>query len=256
MIYFLRRSDGTIKIGTTQNYRIRIPQLISQYGELELVGLIEGGRETEQSLHLQFAEHRIGRTEFFVDHDALREFIAANAVIDSLPIFHRNRVFKRVDKSGSHPVLTHRKFETPQLEAWYWFQKTALLLVERINQELEATQQISIQWYDVLIELYEAPDHRLRLHELAEKVLLSRSGLTRLVDRLETAGYLLREVDPADRRGFYAIITEHGIDAMRHAWPIYARGIKQHFAAELSADEAELFARVCARILERTRSNR
>jgi hypothetical protein len=79
MIYFfLRRSDGRIKIGTTKDYHSRRYSLATQYGQIELLGLMEGDRKREQELHQQFAQYRVARTEFFEDHDALREFITQN----------------------------------------------------------------------------------------------------------------------------------------------------------------------------------
>ena len=113
-----------------------------------------------------------------------------------------------------------------------------------------AARQLPLSWYDVLIELYEAPERRLRMHEVAERVVLSRSGLTRLVDRLEAEGFLRRDRSGTDRRGAYAVITEEGIAALRHSWPIYARGIAQYFAHFLTEEEAGLFEAAFERIVE------
>ena len=86
-------------------------------------------------------------------------------------------------------------------------------------------------------------------HGLADQeVLLSRSGLTRLVDRLERAGLLRREADPTDRRGSYAVLTDDGYDAVRRTWPRYARGIQEHFARHLQADEATPLAQALDRV--------
>ena len=136
------------------------------------------------------------------------------------------------------------------LAAWRTFLKAHALLVDRIDHDLVAARQLPLSWYDVLIELYEAPERRLRMHEVAERVVLSRSGLTRLVDRLEAEGFLRRDRSGADRRGAYAVITEEGIAALRRAWPIYARGIAQYFAHWLTEEEAQLFAAALERIVE------
>ena len=85
------------------------------------------------------------------------------------------------------------------LAAWRTFLKAHALLVDRIDHDLVAARQLPLSWYDVLIELYEAPERRLRMHEVAERVVLSRSGLTRLVDRLEAEGFLRREQKTAFR---------------------------------------------------------
>ena len=88
------------------------------------------------------------------------------------------------------------------------------------------------------------------MYELAERVVLSRSGLTRLVDRLEAEGLLTRDRSGTDRRGAYAVITEQGIAAMRQAWPVYARGIIKYFAQWLTREEAQLLGSALGRILQ------
>src|SRR3954469_17570573 len=107
-----------------------------------------------------------------------------------------------------------------RLAAWRTFITAHAAVIGRIERDMAAAGVIPLTWYDVLIELYEAPGRRMRLHELADAVVLSRSGLTRLVDRLEQAGLLTREVDRTDRRGAFAVLTEAGVDSMRAAWPI------------------------------------
>jgi len=84
---------------------------------------------------------------------------------------------------------------------------------------------------------------------LAQRVVLSRSGLTRLVDRLEAEGLLTRDRSGTDRRGAYAVITEQGIAALRRAWPVYARGISQYFAQWLTTEEAQVLGSALERIL-------
>jgi DNA-binding MarR family transcriptional regulator len=126
-------------------------------------------------------------------------------------------------------------------------------VIAQIERRLAAAEVIPLTWYDVLIELYEAPDRRLRLHELARAVVLSRSTLTRTVDRLEGAGLLRREPDPTDRRGAFAVLTDKGLEAMRQAWPYYAQGIVDTFTRHLSEDEASVLTEVCARIRDAAR---
>jgi DNA-binding MarR family transcriptional regulator len=136
------------------------------------------------------------------------------------------------------------------LAAWRAFLKAHAIAVDRIDHDLAAEQRLPLSSYDVLIELYEAPDRRLRMHELAQRVVLSRSGLTRLVDRLEAEGLLTRDRCGTDRRGAYAVITEQGIAALRKAWPVYARGISQYFAQWLTQEEAQVFVTALERLLQ------
>ena len=111
-----------------------------------------------------------------------------------------------------------------------------------IERELAHAGLPPLGWYDVLWALREAPDHRLRMNELAENVLLSRTGLTRLVDRIETAGCLRRERVPGDRRGTYVTLTGEGSRLLRRMWPVYARCIARWFADPVGGDHARVRA--------------
>ena len=136
------------------------------------------------------------------------------------------------------------------LNAWRLFITSHARLIARIDQDLAAAGQIPLNWYDVLIELAEAPKHRLRMSELADKVVLSKSGLTRLVDRLEKEGFLRRKRTSEDKRGAYAVLTDQGWEAMRQAWPVYASGIQSYFAHYLNVDEAHLLTEAFSQMLE------
>lgn len=138
--------------------------------------------------------------------------------------------------------------DEPQLAAWRALLTTQARVIEAIERDLAAANLVPLTWYDVLVALWEAPAHRLRLHELARAVLLSRSGLTRLLDRLEAAGLLRREPCPDDRRGAYAVLTAEGRAAQLRAWPVYARGIATHFAQHLSAEETTVLATALGRV--------
>ena len=121
-------------------------------------------------------------------------------------------------------------------------------LINQIERELLEAGVVPLSWYDVLFALYEAPGQRLRMSELASAIVLSRSGLTRLVDRLEMEGLLKRERLESDRRGAFAVLTEKGVEAMRRAWPVYARGIDEHFARYLSDEETCMITEVFKRM--------
>ncbi len=136
------------------------------------------------------------------------------------------------------------------LTAWRLFITAHATLIDVIDRELTSADHIPLHWYDVLIELAEAPNHRLRMHELARSVVLSRSAVTRLVDRLEVAGLLFRQPDPTDRRGAFAVLTPAGLAALRQAWPVYAQAIQRHFARLLTDGEAQTLSTVFQRILD------
>ncbi len=145
------------------------------------------------------------------------------------------------------------ELEQSRLIAWRSFLTAHAALINQIERELLEAGVVPLSWYDVLFALYEAPDQRLRMNELASAIVLSRSGLTRLVDRLETEGLLIRERSVSDRRGAFAVLTEKGVAAMRKAWPVYAKGIDEHFARYLSDDEACTITEVFQSILSRAK---
>lgn len=119
----------------------------------------------------------------------------------------------------------------------------------RIEERFSAAGLPNMAWYDVLLTLKQAPDQRVRLSELAEHVLLSRSHLTHLVDRLETAGLLRREQCPSDRRGTFAVLTETGLTMQQRMWTIYAKGIVDYFGIHLDDEELNVMERVLQRII-------
>ena len=135
-----------------------------------------------------------------------------------------------------------------RLAAWRAFLNAHAATIAAIERELAVEDLVPLTWYDVLVALSEAPGHRRRLHELARAVVLSRSGLTRLVDRLEAAGLLRREPCPDDRRGAYAVLTPEGEATLRRTWPTYGRGIVEHFARHLSDDEAGVLTAALERV--------
>src|SRR5579884_3899316 len=142
------------------------------------------------------------------------------------------------------------RLDDVHLAAWRTFLRAHATAIDAIERELTAAGEVPLSSYDVLIELLEAPGRRLRMAELARRVVLSRSGLTRLVDRLERDGLLARERTAEDRRGAYAVLTDAGYQAVRRAWPVYARGIIAHFAAHLSDDEARTLTELLGRVLD------
>ena len=101
------------------------------------------------------------------------------------------------------------------------------VLVEKIEQHFSAEGMPPFGWYDVLWGLERAAGHRLRMHELAEMTVISRSNLTRLVDRLEAAGLVARERAEEDRRGAFAVLTVQGRAMRKKMWPVYAAAIKR-----------------------------
>ncbi len=137
--------------------------------------------------------------------------------------------------------------------AWRTFLTAHAAAIDRIEDDLAEAEVLPLSWYDVLLALYEAPERKLRMHELARTILVTRGGLTRLVARIEKVGLLRREPDPADGRGLHAVLTEEGLEALRRTWPTYARGITEHFGKHLTDEEVEVLDRALRRVLTAAR---
>jgi DNA-binding MarR family transcriptional regulator len=140
------------------------------------------------------------------------------------------------------------------LAAWRALLETHAAVTELLARELVAERGLPLSRYDVLLNLAEAPGGRLRMQELSESVLLSKSGLSRLVDRMEEAGLVRRERAEDDRRGWFTVLTEQGRSALRRAAPVHLRGIQEHFARHLDDEEARLLAAVLGRVSAAARS--
>lgn len=125
-----------------------------------------------------------------------------------------------------------------QMEAWEAVLRTVGSLLKTFERELQEAEGLPLPWYDVLIQLSAAPDGRLRMQALADSVVLSRSGLTRLIDRMEKAGLVEREHSTEDRRGYYTVLTEEGRRVFLRAKPVHERGISEHFTKYLDDGDA------------------
>jgi DNA-binding MarR family transcriptional regulator len=127
------------------------------------------------------------------------------------------------------------ELKAAELRAWTAFLNAQAALLRRLEAELIDSEDMTLAEFDVLIQLGMARDARLRMTELSDRVRLSRSGLTRLVDRLVDAGLVKRGRCASDRRGTFAILTAAGTARLRRAQPVHLRGIREHFGKRLSA---------------------
>ena len=121
-------------------------------------------------------------------------------------------------------------------------------LVRTFDQELQKGEDLPLTWYDVLIQLYEAPQEQLRMQALADLVILSRSGLTRLLDRIEKEGLVRREPSREDRRGYYAILTDKGRKVVTRARQLHHKGIAEHFGNYLNQNDLLAVRRALGKI--------
>ena len=129
-----------------------------------------------------------------------------------------------------------------EIRAWTAFLDAQAALLRQLETELVEKEDMTLAEFDVLIQLGMAPDRRLRMTELSERVRLSRSGLTRLVDRLVKAGLVKRASCASDRRGTFATLTAVGDARLRRARPVHLRGIREHFGKRLSGAQLSAVA--------------
>ena len=134
------------------------------------------------------------------------------------------------------------KLDEDALGAWRAFLTAHAHVTRRISRDLAEAGLPDLSWYDLLWALYTQPDRSLRVNELAREVVLSPTAMSRFVDRVEAAGYVRREPDPHDRRALRVAITESGIELLQRMWPLYERGIQEHFAAHLGRSASRLRA--------------
>jgi DNA-binding MarR family transcriptional regulator len=140
--------------------------------------------------------------------------------------------------------------------AWGVFLTTHVLVLELIERDLEAAEMPPLSWYGVLWTLERSPDYRMRLHELAQEVLLSRSNITRLLDRLEADHLICRERCSNDRRGAYAVLTEAGLSLRKQMWQVYSEGIANYFGNYLTDEEVVILITALNKVLTAIRSSR
>ena len=145
------------------------------------------------------------------------------------------------------PVVVRRSKPTPQQLAWRSILELETTLLPLFDERL-ASVGIDVQIYDVLLHTNEAGPEGIRMRDLAESVLISKSGLTSLVDRLENRGLITRSPDPADRRVTRVQLTPDGADVFQAAATVHVTNIEELFASRLTADEARGIHRVLSRI--------
>ena len=151
--------------------------------------------------------------------------------------------------SPSHQL---QELSVVELGAWRGLLRVHSALVRILDAELEAAHGLPLSSYDVLIHLQSSPGRRLRMAELAESVLLSRSGMTRLVDRLVRDGLIVRDSCESDGRGSFAVLTDEGEALLARARPTHLDGVRERFLGRFSDAELRTLAQLWERVLADT----
>ena len=136
-----------------------------------------------------------------------------------------------------------------ELRAWRGLLRVHSRIVKTLDTELEAEHGLGVTTYEVLLYLADAPEGQMRMHDLASSVLLSRSGLTRLVDRLERDGCIERRTCESDARGSFAVITPAGRSRLNEARRTHLDGVRRHFLDHLSGEEQDRLGELWERLI-------
>jgi DNA-binding MarR family transcriptional regulator len=147
------------------------------------------------------------------------------------------------------------KLTPERRHAWQQFFENARALIDRLDSTFERDYGIPPQWYDVLVHLEESPDG-LRMNVLAERILYSKSGLTRVIDRMEQAGLVRRYRPDNDRRSIFVLQTPDGRQAMEHARPLIHAWIEQNFSRPLTDTDIKALTRAFEKLSSHTRTHR
>jgi DNA-binding MarR family transcriptional regulator len=136
------------------------------------------------------------------------------------------------------------------LAAWRGVLFTQAVVARALEADMLEQHGLPITWFDLLGRLARAPGRRLRMHELEEASLFTRSGLTRLADRLEDAGLVRRERSAEDRRGVHLAITDAGLAKIDEVWPDHERSIQEHFGRYIDRRDAAALRRATQKVLD------
>ncbi len=145
--------------------------------------------------------------------------------------------------------LAIQELSTEELGAWRGLLRVHSALVKALDAELLAGHDLPLTSYEVLINLQAAPGKRRRMAELADGVLLSRSGMTRLVDRLERDGLLVRDTCVSDGRGTFAVLTDKGEALLGEARRTHLDGVRERFLKHFERDELTQLATLWNRVV-------
>jgi len=142
-----------------------------------------------------------------------------------------------------------RWLDEDEQRTWRLFMVAIKLLQEQLDRDVDHDTDVPSAYYEVLVRLSEAPDRRLRLCELADQSQSSRSRLSHSLARLETLGWIGREVCDSDRRGAFAVLTDEGYAALEAAAPVHVASVRTHLLDQLDAEQLTQLRAISERLL-------
>src|SRR6059058_5522049 len=162
---------------------------------------------------------------------------------------------KQLQNGLSSKELSLSSPSSERLRAWRLFFESALALLDVLDAELEQAVGISQRWYDVLVHLEDSP-HGIPMNELADRILYSKSGFTRVVDRMEEADLVRRVRPDNDRRSILIVLTDTGRNAMENARRHHRKAIEQHFSQHLTNADIKALTRALEKVSPHVRALR
>jgi DNA-binding MarR family transcriptional regulator len=154
-----------------------------------------------------------------------------------------------IDGMTSAPAGRRVSPRDPRIDTWRSFLSAHIRLQRLLDDDLQSEHGLSLPEYDALLVLANAPDRRLRMHQVADRVLLTRSGVTRLIDRLVADGSVERTQCATDARGAEAVLTEAGLARLREASGTHLRGIGDHFLDAIDPADLDVVGRAMRDVL-------
>ena len=145
-------------------------------------------------------------------------------------------------------VLTAQQSLEPGLEAWIRFLRAHAAITRELSSRLEGLHGLTLSDYDVLVQLYYAPERRMRRVDIARTVLLTASGITRLLDGLESAGWVCKQPCAADARVTWAVLTDSGVAKFETVQSTHLADIEELFASSFDAEERKALAELLGRL--------
>ncbi len=148
----------------------------------------------------------------------------------------------------SSQVLTAQEVSDATQVAWVRFLRAHAALTRELSARLEAEHGLTMSDFDVLIQLYHAPEHAMRRVDIARQVLLTASGITRLLDGLERCGFVAKKPCESDARVSYAVLTDEGLRKVTRARKSHQADVDELFGSRLEPKEREHLAELLARL--------
>ncbi len=148
-------------------------------------------------------------------------------------------------------MLQPRWLSADEMRAWRGYLGLVRLLDDRLNRDLQAESGLTSADYEILVRLSEAPQRRLRMTELAQGAMISKSRLSHQVSRLEERGWVTREGCPTDRRGAFAVLTDAGFDVLVAAAPGHVASVRQHLIDVLTPEQVTVLGELSETVIAR-----